>query len=61
MAPHQSRRFWTLVAVAVVDGALVVIPVVAAARVRCAPLAPDLLRRAARFLEELAEARGSPG
>jgi hypothetical protein len=52
-----SWRFWLLVAVALVDGVFFVIPLVATALVVCALIAPDLLRRAARFLDALAAAR----
>lgn len=47
-------RFWTLVALTVVDGVFFIIPMVATALVVCAVIAPDLLRRIARFLESLA-------
>jgi hypothetical protein len=50
----SSWRFWTLVALAVVDGVFFVIPMAATALVVCALIAPDLLRRIARFLESLA-------
>ncbi len=49
-----SWRFWALVALAVVDGVFFIIPMVATALVVCALIAPDLLRRIARFLESLA-------
>jgi Sec-independent protein secretion pathway component TatC len=49
-----SWRFWALVALTVVDGVFFVIPVVATALVVWALIAPDLLRRIARFLESLA-------
>jgi hypothetical protein len=51
-----SWRFWALVAVTLVDGFLFVIPLVACALAVSALLAPDLLRRAARFLEAAADA-----
>ena len=49
-------RFWILIAATLVDGAFFVIPLVATALVVCALMAPDLLRRVARFLEALATA-----
>lgn len=47
-------RFWAVVALAVLDGVLFVIPLVATAVVVCALAAPELLRRMARFLDDLA-------
>ena len=49
-----SWRFWALVALAVIDGVFFIIPMVATALIVCALIAPDLLRRIARFLESLA-------
>jgi hypothetical protein len=49
-----SWRFWTLVALAVIDGVLFIVPMVATALIVCALIAPDLLRRIARFLDSLA-------
>jgi hypothetical protein len=51
-----SWRFWTLVAVAVIDGVFFIIPMMATALIVCALIAPDLLRRIARFLDSLATA-----
>jgi hypothetical protein len=50
----SSWRFWALVTVAVVDGVFFIIPVTSSALVVCAVIAPDLLRRIARFLDSLA-------
>jgi hypothetical protein len=49
-----SWRFWALVALAVIDGVFFIIPMVATGLIVCALIAPDLLRRIARFLESLA-------
>jgi len=51
-----SWRFWALVGLAVIDGAVFIIPMVATALIVCALIAPDLLRRIARFLDSLASA-----
>jgi hypothetical protein len=52
----SSWRFWTLIVLAVVDGVFFIIPMVATALIVCALIAPDLLRRIARFLDSLATA-----
>ena len=52
-----SWRFWTLVGIALADGLVFVVPVVPLVLVLGALLAPDWLRRAARFLDALAEGR----
>jgi hypothetical protein len=51
-----SWRFWALVGLAVIDGVVFIIPMVATALIVCALIAPDLLRRIARFLDSLASA-----
>jgi hypothetical protein len=51
-----SWRFWVLVVLAVIDGVFFIIPIVATALIVCALVAPDLLRRIARFLDTLATA-----
>jgi hypothetical protein len=51
-----SWRFWALVGLAVIDGVVFIIPIVATALIVCALIAPDLLRRIARFLDSLASA-----
>lgn len=51
-----SWRFWILIVLAVVDGVFFIIPMVATALIVCALIAPDLLRRIARFLDSLATA-----
>jgi len=51
-----SWRFWALVVLAVIDGVFFIIPMVATALIVCALIAPDLLRRIARFLDSLATA-----
>jgi hypothetical protein len=53
-----SWRFWLLVAIGVIDALVFVVPLTAGALVVSALLAPHLLRRAARFLEAVADARG---
>jgi hypothetical protein len=50
----SSWRFWALGALAVVDGVFVIVPRPGTALVVCALIAPDRLRRIARFLESLA-------
>ena len=50
----SSWRFWALVTLAVIDGVFFIIPVGSTALVVCALIAPDLLRRIARFLDALA-------
>ncbi|MBI4588247.1 MAG: hypothetical protein HY725_05375 [Candidatus Rokubacteria bacterium] len=53
----RSWRFWTLVAVTVVDGLVFVIPIALTAMLVGALIAPDWLRGAARFLDALADGR----
>jgi hypothetical protein len=50
-------RFWTLVGITVVDSLIFVIPIALGALVVGAVVAPDWLRRAARFLDALADGR----
>jgi hypothetical protein len=52
-----SWRFWALVGVAIVDGVTFIVPVTPLALVAGALVRRDWLRAAARFLEDLAEAR----
>lgn len=54
-----SWRFWLLVAVVVVDALVFVIPIVGATAIVAAVCAPDWLRRAARFLDALADGDGA--
>ena len=49
-------RFWTLVAVTLVDGIVFFVPIVLSSLVIGAVFAPNWLRSAARFLDALAEA-----
>jgi len=50
-----SWRFWVLVGLAVLDAALFFVPAVAVGLVIAALIDPGLLRRAARFLDALAD------
>lgn len=50
-------RFWMLVGITVLDGLMFIAPLTPIAMVLAAALAPGWLRRAARFLDALAEAR----
>lgn len=51
-----SWRFWALVGLTIVDGVTVMIPLTALGLLGAALVAPHWLRRAARFLDELADA-----
>lgn len=53
----RSWRFWALVGITVVDGFVFVIPIALGAMIVGAVVAPDWLRRAARFLDALADGR----
>ena len=50
-----SWRFWILVLLVVIDATMFVIPAVASGLVVAALVAPELLRRAGRFLQALAD------
>jgi hypothetical protein len=50
-----SWQFWLLVGVVVLDALVFVIPLVGTAAVVAAVIAPNWLRRAARFLDALAD------
>lgn len=52
-----SWRFWALVGITLLDGLLFIIPIAGGAMVVAALVAPDWLRRTARFLDALADGR----